>query len=316
MKNFKSTNGITLIALVITIIVLIILAMVSIAMLTGPNGLLNKSVEAKIENAHGEVRERLQLETNAYLAEKLEGTYSGDLLTYLQEKGFVKEDGTTVDVAKLTDGTQTVTGNEKESGKDVYKIEEKEVSTGDTTKLASTEVVKIAASEDSSVKEYSINYYDESGNKKEIGLLIDNLSLGSTDTNKPNTELISFTVDGISYKCKKDLTWENFIDSEYNSLPFIKGNQLKGTYIGSGYSPYDYGLYVEQKKYHASDLVCASQPLNEIYELYGGDNDLIHWDATLLFEKGSNVPVSLIENVVDYMTYEARIIPMEHVEPF
>ena len=64
MKNFKSTNGITLIALVITIIVLIILAMVSIAMLTGPNGLLNKTVEAKIENAHGEVRERQEIQQN------------------------------------------------------------------------------------------------------------------------------------------------------------------------------------------------------------------------------------------------------------
>ena len=39
----KNNKGITLIALVITIIVLLILAGISIAMLTGENGLLNKA---------------------------------------------------------------------------------------------------------------------------------------------------------------------------------------------------------------------------------------------------------------------------------
>lgn len=43
MKNQK---GITLIALVITIIVLLILAGVTIAMLTGENGILNKATTA------------------------------------------------------------------------------------------------------------------------------------------------------------------------------------------------------------------------------------------------------------------------------
>ena len=46
-KTFKNEIGITLIALVITIIVLLILAGVSIAMLTGENGVLTKATEAK-----------------------------------------------------------------------------------------------------------------------------------------------------------------------------------------------------------------------------------------------------------------------------
>ena len=41
-KILKQKNGITLIALVITIIVLLILAGVSIAMLTGNNGILTR----------------------------------------------------------------------------------------------------------------------------------------------------------------------------------------------------------------------------------------------------------------------------------
>ena len=39
----KNNKGITLIALVVTIIVLLILAGVSIAMLTGQNGILNRA---------------------------------------------------------------------------------------------------------------------------------------------------------------------------------------------------------------------------------------------------------------------------------
>ena len=46
-KEQKNQNGITLIALVITIIVLLILAGISIATLTGPNGLLTRANEAK-----------------------------------------------------------------------------------------------------------------------------------------------------------------------------------------------------------------------------------------------------------------------------
>ena len=43
----KNNRGITLIALVITIIVLLILAEVTIATLTGDNGILTKATEAK-----------------------------------------------------------------------------------------------------------------------------------------------------------------------------------------------------------------------------------------------------------------------------
>lgn len=49
MNEFKENKGITLIALVITIIILLILAGVTIAMLTGENGLLKKALKAKEE---------------------------------------------------------------------------------------------------------------------------------------------------------------------------------------------------------------------------------------------------------------------------
>ena len=64
----KNNKGITLIALVITIIVLLILAGISIAMLTGNNGLLTKANDAKKDTATAEAVERINLELNALYA--------------------------------------------------------------------------------------------------------------------------------------------------------------------------------------------------------------------------------------------------------
>lgn len=47
MRNIKNNKGITLIALVITIIILLILAGITIATLTGENGILRKSRSSK-----------------------------------------------------------------------------------------------------------------------------------------------------------------------------------------------------------------------------------------------------------------------------
>ena len=73
LKNLKkSSKGITLIALVITIIVLLILAAVSIATLTGQNGILSRADDAKKENEIASVKEQARLDISNYIAEKLE----------------------------------------------------------------------------------------------------------------------------------------------------------------------------------------------------------------------------------------------------
>ena len=94
----KSKKGITLIALVITIIILIILAGVSVAILGGENGLIEKTKEAGRKQKMAEVEEKINLElmaaeTDAIIrGEQLEvaqrndiaskyGTVNGDILT-------------------------------------------------------------------------------------------------------------------------------------------------------------------------------------------------------------------------------------------
>ena len=64
MKNGRTNQGITLVALVITIIVLLILAGVTIAMLIGENGILNQANQAKTENEIKAVEEKARLLVN------------------------------------------------------------------------------------------------------------------------------------------------------------------------------------------------------------------------------------------------------------
>ena len=73
-----NNKGITLIALVITIIVLLILAGVSIAMLTGDNGILTQAGNAKTETAQAEAEEAVKLAVNEILANSMDPSYEGD----------------------------------------------------------------------------------------------------------------------------------------------------------------------------------------------------------------------------------------------
>ena len=70
--NFRNFKGITLIALVITIIVLLILAGVSIATLTGQNGILTQAQNAKTETEEAGEKEAISLAYSAAKAKKAE----------------------------------------------------------------------------------------------------------------------------------------------------------------------------------------------------------------------------------------------------
>ena len=61
-NNKKHTSGITLIALVVTIIVLLILAGISIAMLSGNNGILQRATEAKTYSEKQSIIEQARID--------------------------------------------------------------------------------------------------------------------------------------------------------------------------------------------------------------------------------------------------------------
>ena len=72
MENIRKKErqeGITLIALVVTIVVLLILAGTSIAMLTGDNGIITNAQKSQMENTKSEVIEKMNMAYNAAYSE-------------------------------------------------------------------------------------------------------------------------------------------------------------------------------------------------------------------------------------------------------
>ena len=115
MKKIKNKNGITLIALVITIIVLLILAGVSIATLTGQNGILTRANESKTETEIGEEEEAIKLAYNGVMADNL-----GDGVTAKQLEDEMKANGYDV-TAEEVNGKIKVTFGEPSNR--VYEID-------------------------------------------------------------------------------------------------------------------------------------------------------------------------------------------------
>ena len=70
----KEQKGITLVALVITIIILLILAGISIATLSGDNGLFKRAQQAKDDTINGQKNENAALDTyNAAINNAIKG---------------------------------------------------------------------------------------------------------------------------------------------------------------------------------------------------------------------------------------------------
>ncbi len=158
----EKQNGITLIALVVTIVVLLILAGTSIAMLAGDSGIITNSKEAKTKNAHAEVYEGLQIEVQNYMVEKEAIGLNEHLMEYLQRKGFVNDDYT-VNIYNLLG--KTIAYGNGTGTKDVYKLEESDK----LSKVASIENVKLSS--ERITEEYILVYYDKKENMEEIGYI-------------------------------------------------------------------------------------------------------------------------------------------------
>ena len=133
LKQRKSDEGITLIALVVTIVVLLILAGVSINLVIGNNGIINKAVEAKEQTEQAKVNEQTVMD-NLYDEIK---TALGELpsttetIPYFPSDDFAQVAGTNLDNGLVIEDDQ---GNqyvwiEVPKTEDVYQTAGLEIST-------------------------------------------------------------------------------------------------------------------------------------------------------------------------------------------
>lgn len=88
----KKDKGITLVVLVITVIVMLILAGISVNMLIGENGIIEKTKIAKQENIKGQIKEELELQitdTNLQKITKNEEVSKQEIVDKLSEIGVI-----------------------------------------------------------------------------------------------------------------------------------------------------------------------------------------------------------------------------------
>ena len=178
-------NGITLIALVITIIVLLILAAVTIAALAGENGILRNAAKAKDEQVNSTIKDAIILAWNEYQMELKLSTgkninnrvevastekvqiqsqlknslisTSMNFLDYLREEKKVIDENGVINVEALI-GQKAHRGNGTDGLTDVYKIEIDEENKTYTLKYygkASEETELLYSIEDENIQEAS-----------------------------------------------------------------------------------------------------------------------------------------------------------------
>ena len=115
MKNLRNSNGITLVALVVTIVVLLILTSISINILTGDNGFITKAKEIRSNI------EKAEAEGQAKINSLQQAEYTEDGAVILNDENAPTINS--MEVTDITDTSFTVKVNVTETGSGLAKIE-------------------------------------------------------------------------------------------------------------------------------------------------------------------------------------------------
>ena len=183
----KQSKGITLIALVITIIVLLILAGVSIAMLTGQNGILTQAQKAKTTTDNKSAEEKVKLAVMAAKTQSADASLDLEKLTTEVTINYGGQvDGTefpatvTIDGKSFTvDSDGNVTSKDSETAGKVTIIEGDGKSVGNIIAVTSTK---------GTTEKFYVLSYDESTQKAKA-LAEWNLKVGNIYNNSSSTAI-------------------------------------------------------------------------------------------------------------------------------
>lgn len=236
-KRKNGQKGITLIALIITIIVLIILAGISIAMISGQNGILNRTAEASVQADIAETKEKIKLE--------LMGKYDNN--------------GKYSDT-DVIDAVSKVTGNQ--------------VQVGDATVLSKKgNSVDIADLWQNQVtKELTITCEEEETESRATALkvkvagvmLYEEYARDYIKDVQDGPDLINIFVEGVNYRNNENMTWEEIAGDNYSTVAEFY-NSLPSQ-VTEGTSDYiDFMVkekVIDQKGYeekYAPTVVCNGQ---------------------------------------------------------
>ncbi len=250
-KRYSKNNGITLIALVITIIVLLILAAVSISTLTGENGLLTKAGQAKENTIIGQEKEQVELAYNSAITEK-----TGDKVTKK-------------DLQKELDNIAGV-GNTSVYINDGFLVEY--TNTNRKYYINQNGEIEIDNETNTDISDESLNSFEGSGTKLDpyIVMSIEDLMFLSKDSQEGNDYSNTYFKLGRNLNFKSELSYCNYSTKEYNDflgitddigllealtndtysgfkpIGYLKDSPFYGIFDGNGKTIS--GIYIKSKK--------------------------------------------------------------------
>lgn len=262
----KKENGITLIALVVTIVVLIILAGVSISMLTGENGIINQASKAKEENEISTEKEMVNL---SYSACRTKNNYEGIVTSDEMQKELdniagtgkttVEPDGNNLLIEFNTSGRVYIINQNGEISES-EKLEKVDDDTpgqldGDGTQ---NNPYKISSIEDLVAFKYIVANGDKFENKYVI--LDTDLSFTSNSSyvDPTRTDMGDVNGDGVTEELKKELTSGLGFGSigMYNNNEFAAYNpqEFSGNFDGKNHKLKNYMINNTTENYSISGL--------------------------------------------------------------
>ena len=219
----RKEKGITLIALVITIIVLLILAGVSIAMLTGDNGILTQARNAKEETEKASELEGIQL---AVIGSE---TKDNEYLDILDEESFKKElekhfGSEELDVVANGDGSFIITINDRK-----YYVND------DKTVIDSDNVIEIGQDD---FEKFRDNVNNGNSYEGKVVLLTSDINL-SDETLSDTTPNESWTPIGIISP-----------DTENTNPETVDNKPFKGIFDGGNHTIKNLNINSTDNKYN------------------------------------------------------------------
>ena len=251
----KKNEGITLIALVVTIIVLLILAGVSVSMLTGQNGILTNAAKAKESTDSASDLEYLQLKATECLMDYYQGNDSvgedeyvlkklaedkGSKITVHQAERTLEYNGKKYNIVDIIGNESEKTKIENDNMKQITVSTVKDDDT-ESKKLLSTGKVRLVIEEnDTSMKAAIPNGFYYVTGKPSTGLVISDRYGDDDNNSKGGNQFVWVPCSGdkgVIYEEKNGLakTWkDNYSSKQWWYTNYQSGTDSNGNGI---YSP-------------------------------------------------------------------------------
>ena len=198
-SKLRQNKGITLIALVITIIVLLILAGVAIAMLTGENGLLQRAADTNGNSAYSTACEQVKLAYANLKTEILTQKHSNPNYN-AQANG----ESLAVIVGRDLNGSEWSTPT--------YNSTDKAIEITYTNSSLRAGMVSEGKPAQSGEINFSIGILAQ-----DVTLSIDGVEEYGSSEPEPPSNLISFTIDDVTYHAEQGMNWWDWAESEYSA---------------------------------------------------------------------------------------------------